>query len=171
MASPAGYLALGGGGGAGSGNRNVGSGGAPGGGVTWIRAARIEGSGVINASGSAAERGDRAGERDGAGGGGGGGTIDLFTNELAFPCTGFEVRGGAGGNTSISASSAFGGGGGGGGGLVRFAGPMALDPNCSPSLVGGRPGFPETSPQPSERGMRGHFDVIPWREVPQVTAP
>ena len=167
VASPAGYLALGGGGGAGSGNQNAGTGGAPGGGVTWIRAARIEGLGNISASGGASMPGNRNGGRDGSGGGGGGGTIDLFTSELAFLCSGFSARGGA----AAAAASTIGAGGGGGGGLVRFAGELQVAPDCGPRIDGGPRGNTHNASPGPEDGMPGHFAVTPWREVPQATAP
>ncbi len=147
------HLVLGGGGGAGSGEDNAGSSGARGGGALWIRAAIVEGSGAISASGSAAGPGNVGGD-DGAGGGGGGGAINLIANELELDCARMDVRGGAGGDTN----GGHGGGGGGGGGLVRLAGAFSGAADCNPPVAGGRAGFPEASPTPSAPGLPGHFE-------------
>ena len=120
-------LFLGGGGGAGEANNaadNVavaqGSGG-NGGGLIFVRARTVSGSGLFTANGGAGQPGGR----DAAGGGGGGGTVVLVTESASVPGLQVRVNGGAGGNTGLplTGNETQGtGGGGGGGAFIRSTG-------------------------------------------------
>jgi uncharacterized repeat protein (TIGR01451 family) len=120
-------LFLGGGGGAGEANNaadNVavaqGSGG-NGGGLIFVRARTVSGSGLFTANGGAGQPGGR----DAAGGGGGGGTVVLVTDSPSVPGLQVSVAGGAGGNTGLplTGNETQGtGGGGGGGAFIRTTG-------------------------------------------------
>ena len=120
-------LFLGGGGGAGE-NNNAndnptlaqGSGG-NGGGLIFVRARNITGSGQFSASGGS---GQPAG-RDAAGGGGAGGTVVLVTESTSVPGLQVNVSGGAGGNTGLPLrgnETQGTGAGGGGGAFIRSTG-------------------------------------------------
>ncbi|MGM9321795.1 hypothetical protein [Deinococcus aquaticus] len=131
----------GGGGGAGDSNNASdspavaqGSGG-QGGGVIFIRAGRVTGSGVLRANG---QDGQPAG-RDAAGGGGAGGTIAVVTPAGVIPGVTAEVRGGAGGNSALPLRSGEtqGSGAGGGGGAVLLAAGVSL---ATVNVTGGSPG-------------------------------
>jgi large repetitive protein len=106
-------LLFGGGGGAGSNEFGPFSGGGSGGGLVWIRAATIGGSGRWLAKGAAGSS-----TTTGSGGGGAGGT--LFLEAPSIDCIEADVSGGAGGSMT-SNSIPHGTGGGGGGGLVRLS--------------------------------------------------
>lgn len=130
LAPTATRLFLGGGGGAGEVNNGFdnptvaqGSGG-NGGGLIFVRARAVTGSGVFSANGGAGQPGGR----DAAGGGGAGGTVVLVTEGASAPGLQVNVNGGAGGNTGLPL---FGnetqgpGGGGGGGAFIRTTGVTA----------------------------------------------
>jgi uncharacterized repeat protein (TIGR01451 family) len=120
-------LFLGGGGGAGETNNAVdnpsvaqGSGG-HGGGVIFVRAQTISGSGLFSVNGGDGQ----AGGRDGAGGGGAGGTVVVVTDSPSVPGLQISANGGAGGNTGLplwGGETQGTGGGGGGGAFIRSSG-------------------------------------------------
>ncbi|MFY2556208.1 adventurous gliding motility protein AgmC [Corallococcus terminator] len=125
-------LLFGGGGGAGEGDNAVGTSGGTGGGVVFVRAANISGTGRISANGDAALA---ANGEDGAGGGGAGGSVIVRTS-AALNCGQVEVRGGSGGNV-LAASFQLGPGGGGAGGSVLLNGTPV---SCSVGSSGGSAG-------------------------------
>lgn len=120
-------LYLGGGGGSGETNNATdnptiaqGSGG-NGGGLVFIRARSISGSGTINANGQDGEPGGR----DAGGGGGAGGTVVVVTDSTSVPGLVVNTNGGVGGNTGLpltGGETQGTGGGGGGGGFIRSSG-------------------------------------------------
>jgi hypothetical protein len=113
---------MGGGGGGGQQNNSLGTVGANGGGIIFIKAARLatscSGSLNISAGGaSAATSGN-----DGAGGAGGGGSIVLQVTTFIVPSScplNISANGGAGGN--VGDAAAHGGGGGGGQGAIIYS--------------------------------------------------
>jgi uncharacterized repeat protein (TIGR01451 family) len=115
----AGRMVLGGGGGSGSSNDPVpggdGSGGV-GGGMVFLRAGSVSGSGTINANGS---QGPDNLRNDGAGGGGAGGSVFVTANSGTLAALTVTANGGRGGNNRPGAfDGAHGPGGGGGGGVI-----------------------------------------------------
>jgi hypothetical protein len=127
-------LTFGGGGGSGDDNSGATDGeGAAGGGLIWVRARTITGSGSFLATGdSAADN-----TLDGAGGGGAGGAVILQSTEPAS-CGLIDVRGGNGGSTFDPSYSGINGpGGGGGGGRIVHEG---LDPLCDAVHIAGARG-------------------------------
>jgi hypothetical protein len=110
-------LPFGGGGGAGHANDAAGGDGGAGGGLVWLRAPTVAGTGTVTAAGLDGG----AGGADGAGGGGGGGVIAIRSDSVQLS-GGVDVRGGDGGSTG---DNNIGGGGGGGGGLVYLERPLA----------------------------------------------
>ena len=123
IGSPAGRLFLGGGGGAGDGNNGFTGPGGKGGGLVFVIAGTVTGTGSILANGAPggpANSGASA-SGDAPGGGGGGGTVVVHAGVLG---TGVVVRanGGAGGNQQITVNEAEGPGGGGGGGYIALSG-------------------------------------------------
>ena len=131
--SPRNRLVLGGGGGGGHGTgSNTLSGGA-GGGIVFLRAGSMAGTGTILAEGGSVS--SPTSPSDGASGGGAGGTLYLrFTGQA--DCTRASARGGAGGNT-YGGTSYFGPGGGGGGGAIYFQAPSGTCPLNSANHVAG----------------------------------
>jgi hypothetical protein len=131
------HLTLGGGGGGGQYNNDRGPGGTDGGvggGVIFVRARAIGGTGTWSADGVAA----RDSDYDGAGGGGAGGTISLFAVE-SIACGGVRAVGGSGGsNRGIGSGGTDGPGGGGGGGRVRIEAPSRGE--CMADVSGGAAG-------------------------------
>ncbi|WP_189093669.1 hypothetical protein [Deinococcus ruber] len=122
LTASASYLIPGGGGGAGDSNdssdnptKAQGSGG-NGGGIIFLRANAIAGSGTLKANGS---DGQSAG-RDAAGGGGAGGTVALATPTTALSGITVQANGGAGGNSGypLRTGEVQGPAGGGGGGAI-----------------------------------------------------
>ena len=113
-------LIFGGGGGGGDAN-NAQSGvkGGAGGGIVFIKAGEISGTGTISASGTNGQVGVYGAAPDGAGGGGGGGNIILYSDATNNAATlNLIVKGGNGGNTLNDANDPHGPGGGGGGGKI-----------------------------------------------------
>jgi hypothetical protein len=123
---------FGGGGGAGHGIDDVGTGGAQGGGVVYIRANGFTGKGIFSASGAAARTSQGS---DGAGGGGAGGAVVLRASEIV-DCGAVQARGGPGGNTQL-ATEPFGPGGGGAGGRVLL---QAARIQCTQDVSAGNAG-------------------------------
>ncbi len=113
------HLAFGGGGGSGDDNIPPTNGeGADGGGLIWVRARSISGSGEFVSTGVNAA----ANIDDGAGGGGAGGTLVLQTLG-SLDCGLADVRGGNGGDTTDAAGGGLNGpGAGGGGGRIVLQG-------------------------------------------------
>ncbi|HKX32928.1 MAG TPA: DUF11 domain-containing protein [Blastocatellia bacterium] len=153
-----GRLFFGGGGGAGTQNNFSGGAGGNAGGLIFIIANSVNGSGVLRANGS--KGGDtRNMHRDAAGGGGAGGTIVVATNTLSGIRA--EANGGNGGNQSTPdivnfRDEAEGPGGGGGGGFIAFTGG-----SLTTSVTGGLNGtttatsVTEFTPNGATRGAGG----------------
>jgi hypothetical protein len=122
---PTSRLFMGGGGGAGDGNNGVAGPGGRGGGLIFILAGAVTGSGTILADGAAG--GDSTGAAntsgDAAGGGGGGGTVVVNAASIAATVT-ITAAGGVGGDhtNGTGASEVEGPGGGGGGGYIAVVG-------------------------------------------------
>ncbi|HEV7783025.1 MAG TPA: T9SS type A sorting domain-containing protein [Chitinophagaceae bacterium] len=113
------------GGGGGAGHANNGSAlmnyGGNGGGIVFIWATNVWGTGTISANGGKGG----ASTSDGAGGGGAGGTIIMNVSNYSAAVT-MKANGGDGGlsdNSSVN-NRCFGGGGGGSGGVIYFSGPV-----------------------------------------------
>ncbi len=115
-----GRLFLGGGGGAGDGNNGVAGVGGAGGGLVYVLANAVAGTGTIQANGAAGGN-SNGNPGDAPGGGGGGGTVVIRTNALGAVVV--QANGGAGGNQTLAANlEAEGPGGGGGGGYIALSG-------------------------------------------------
>lgn len=126
-ANPA-RMVLGGGGGAGSGNDSHSNpdalSGGTGGGMVFIKARMVSGTGSILADGQNAPNNNPDCCDDGAGGGGAGGSVLLTAlNTSGLGQITISARGGKGGNTSGNAT-AHGPGGGGGGGIIYTNAPI-----------------------------------------------
>jgi hypothetical protein len=122
--SPTGRLFLGGGGGAGDGNNTFPGAGGNGGGLVFVIAGTVAGTGRISADGAPGGTANSAGSASGdaAGGGGGGGTVVVHAVSLSGIAV--EANGGVGGSqiNLNSAVEAEGPGGGGGGGYIALSG-------------------------------------------------
>jgi hypothetical protein len=127
-----GRVFLGGGGGAGDGNDGAGGAGGPGGGIVYLIARGISGSGGIYASGQPGEQGGSMAV-DGAGGGGAGGAVVLRAD--AVDGVSVVANGAIGGQQLSSGIDAAGPGGGGSGGFVAVPSGFALT-----SALGGAAG-------------------------------
>lgn len=125
-------FAFGGGGGAGQGIDSLGSSGAAGGGVVFIRAAAFDGNGVYSASGSTA--GSSASD-NGAGGGGAGGAVVLRSADV-LACGAIDARGGAGGNVTLDKQPQGPGGGGAGGRVLAQGTSITCTANTSAGNAG-----------------------------------
>ncbi len=151
-------LVPGGGGGAGSRNNNGPSSGANGGGMVFIRADVVTGTGTITARGMTGV----CTENDGGGGGGAGGSIVFvagsgaaFTAGTGPNLSGLTLisTGGAGGdaNTNVGctagSSNAHGPGGGGGGGVVFHSDNVGAGPTVN--VAGGANGVTRTPLNPT----------------------
>ncbi|HLM44586.1 MAG TPA: Ig-like domain-containing protein, partial [Myxococcaceae bacterium] len=128
--SPLNRLTPGGGGGAGQGTDGTGAPGGRGGGIIFIRANQLTGTGTILASGA----GGGSTDSDGGSGGGAGGSIYLRFVDTAA-CGSVSVNGGVGGTVN---TGRVGPGGGGGGGRVLFQ--AATGGTCNLNLTGALPG-------------------------------
>lgn len=153
LAAVEGRLLFGGGGGGGRGNisSQTATDGAAGGGVIYLRARLISGTGLFLSAGGAA--GEAFG--NGAGGGGAGGTLDIGSTGL-LECSVADASGSSGGSTSLE----HGPGGGGGGGRIRLRGSPV---NCTSSVLAGLAGVtlpPDagsaTEAQPSRADATGY---------------
>ncbi|AKI99982.1 Ig-like protein group 3 [Archangium gephyra] len=165
------HLTLGGGGGAGQGSDASGAPGGRGGGIIFVRANQLTGTGTIQASGG----GGGSSNSDGGSGGGAGGSIYLrFASTAA--CSAVTANGGVGGTVN---TGQVGPGGGGGGGRVLFQ--AATGGTCNLVLIGAAPGnqqdptAPDGTPYGATAGANGvpvtlttGFVVPP---VPTVTTP
>ncbi len=146
-------ITLGGGGGAGTTNdgtanpanlnpAGINSSGSEGGGIIFVRAGSLVGTGTLTASGQNA----LTVENDGSGGGGAGGTIVVFSNSGVLTGLTVNAIGGNGGNNwTGQAPGTFPGnrhgpgGGGGGGAVLLSSAPTAV------SVAGGTNGFSTTA--------------------------
>lgn len=108
-------LFFGGGGGAGDGNNGAASAGARGGGLVFVIANAVAGSGNLQANGGTATN-TVPGHNDAPGGGGGGGSVVLVAPNAGG--LSLSAIGGNGGNQLITGSESEGPGGGGGGGFI-----------------------------------------------------
>lgn len=131
-------VVMGGGGGAGTTNNGTGtpgsgfaSSGAAGGGLVFVRAGEVAGSGTLSANGASA---NSTVTTDGAGGGGAGGAI-LFSTLRTAPGASISAsaNGGNGGSNS-GGGSAYGPGGGGGGGFIASS--IVISTSTSGGLAG-----------------------------------
>ncbi|WP_148273220.1 Ig-like domain-containing protein [Stigmatella aurantiaca] len=117
---PASRLFLGGGGGAGDGNNLTSGKGGNGGGIVWVVADVVTGSGTITANGQNGGNTPLAPYNDSAGGAGAGGTVVVAARSLTQ--VSLFARGGKGGDQLIVVTEAEGPGGGGGGGYIATSG-------------------------------------------------
>lgn len=126
-------MVMGGGGGAGHGTAtsgaDTGGPGGTGGGIVFIRAGQLEGTGSIRASGTNGGDGNSAG----GGGGGAGGTIQVRLVGFA-QCGAIQAEGGVGGNQGTDAGANTRGGQGSGGAVLFHAG---ITSGCALSVDGG----------------------------------
>ena len=111
------HLMFGGAGGAGHGDNNYGSHGGRGGGIVFVRAQKLIGTGVVDANGRTGVFANMKFNYDGQGGGGAGGTVLLRLRSTAT-CLSVESEGANG--LDMKYHNAHGPGGGGGGGRVFF---------------------------------------------------
>lgn len=116
-------LFMGGGGGAGDGNDDNAGPGGIGGGMVFIIAGTVDGSGSVLANGGPGGDDESGGNGDAAGGGGGGGTIVINAASLASTVQ-IRANGGSGGRHRYSSgdNEVEGPGGGGGGGYIAVSG-------------------------------------------------
>ena len=135
---------MGGGGGSGHQNNAKGTPGGNGGGIVFVTANVMIGSGTaILADGlspvNLTTNDPYTAEGDGGGGGGAGGSIVLNVNEVIGSTVGAIARGGRGSNSSSGVSDCTGPGGGGAGGVVWMQGSSLL-PNVTATLTAGANG-------------------------------
>ncbi|MFM8394902.1 MAG: hypothetical protein ACKOB4_13365, partial [Acidobacteriota bacterium] len=118
---PGGRLFRGGGGGAGAQNNNSGGAGGNAGGLIYLVAGSVSGSGELRANGDPGQDTQRE-NRDGAGGGGAGGTIVVYASDVRDIRA--VARGGKGGDQIgvlfPNEAESQGPGGGGGGGYIAY---------------------------------------------------
>jgi uncharacterized repeat protein (TIGR01451 family) len=118
--------------------------GGPGGGIVFVRAGSIAGTGLITAKGVAGTNGDLTGkgtrndDTDAGGGGGAGGSVLISARAGSLTELTINV---SGGNGADSTYQQHGPGGGGGGGLVAYGGGAAGVPTNV--IDGGEAGFDE----------------------------
>ena len=139
-----GRMVMGGGGGAGTNNDATGdlpsglsSSGGAGGGIVFIRAGEIAGSGTVEANGAGA---DNSVLNDGSGGGGAGGTVLISSVRPVDGSTLTVSAKGGDGGSNTGGGTAHGPGGGGGGGFIAASIPV------SAILSGGSPGTTQNAP-------------------------
>ncbi len=140
-------LVLGGGGGAGDSNNDKGTAGGAGGGVIYVRANVLAGSGVISAKGATPPAPAPADGWDGAGGGGAGGTIALriaTTATCGAAAIDIDARGGNGGDSDDSPTIVGPGGGGGGGHVLLEASSSNCGVSTDSGLAGTQPVGPDS---------------------------
>ncbi|HEY8211886.1 MAG TPA: hypothetical protein VIG99_30600 [Myxococcaceae bacterium] len=144
--SPYSRATFGGGGGGGQGDNGVATPGGRGGGLVWVRAGALAGTGALRANGGGAA----TSSLDGAGGGGAGGTVYArFANGAA--CGSVAANGGAGGTISTQNR---GPGGGGGGGVVLLQA-SGLGASCPSTVNGGDAGTTSIGPYFAVAGSAG----------------
>jgi MYXO-CTERM domain-containing protein len=161
--SPAGLLFMGGGGGAGDENNTHVIQGGRGGGLAFVIAGNVQGTGKIQANGAVGGPASGTGSGDAPGGGGGGGTVVIHTAALSGISV--EAIGGPGGSQTISnVNEAEGPGGGGGGGYIALSGVKPDGGTLVSALVtGGSGGTTNAGPMvnfPSNGATRGQDGLI-----------
>jgi uncharacterized repeat protein (TIGR01451 family) len=129
--------------------------GGPGGGIVFVRAGTITGSGSITAKGMVGTNGDQGkgtsnNDTDAGGGGGAGGSVSVLARAGSFAGLTINVSGGNGADSSYQQ---HGPGGGGGGGLVAYGGGAAGVP--ANVIAGGEAGFDE--PQNGTGIIASHY--------------
>ena len=135
---------FGGGGGGGQGNDLAATAGGKGGGLIWVRAGSLAGTGALRANGG----GTGQAIDDGSGGGGAGGAIYArFVGTAA--CGSMSANGATGGNVD---RASIGPGGGGGGGVVLF---QAASFSCPSTANGGAAGVTPSGPYGAQVGAAG----------------
>ena len=166
-------LVMGGGGGAGTRNNSSGiqSSGADGGGIVFVRAGAVAGTGTITADGDSADAFEPA--NDGGGGGGAGGSV-LFVAPAGVSLANLTVltRGGRGSDAwpnqapNGNPGERHGPGGGGGGG-VRFT---SVAVNAASSVAGGANGITTTANDAfgSTSGVGGLAGTTSFDSIPGV---
>ncbi|MFL5345808.1 MAG: adventurous gliding motility protein AgmC [Hyalangium sp.] len=162
-------LLLGGGGGPGHIRNSPTAAGGTGGGIVFIRANNLTGTGSILADGfySADISSD-----DGGGGGGAGGTIHIRLQGTA-QCSPSKIHAkGEHGGSIASALTGPGGGGGGGRILLQACGGAPLCPLTASAVAGGPQGIQQSTADPygAQMGGNGDFTLIPECYYP-LTAP
>jgi len=135
---------FGGGGGGGQGNDLGATAGGKGGGLIWVRAGSLAGTGALRANGG----GTGQAVDDGSGGGGAGGAIYArFVGAAA--CGSMSANGATGGNVD---RVSIGPGGGGGGGVVLF---QAASFSCASTANGGAAGVTTSGSYGAQVGAAG----------------
>jgi uncharacterized repeat protein (TIGR01451 family) len=130
--------------------------GGPGGGIVFVRAGKITGTGAITATGMIGTNGDQgskgtsSNDTDAGGGGGAGGSVSIAARTGSF--TGLTINV-SGGNGADSSYQQHGPGGGGGGGLVAYGGGATGVP--ANVITGGEAGFDE--PQNGTGIISSHY--------------
>jgi MYXO-CTERM domain-containing protein len=155
--SPATRLYMGGGGGAGDGNDGRAGRGGIGGGMVFVIASSVAGSGSVLANGEAGVNDGTGGTGDAGGGGGGGGTIVVYAGSIASTVK-VRANGGTGGQNSSSAgqNEVEGPGGGGGGGYIAVSGGTTdLQANGGPGGITTRTGLSEFQENGATAGHAG----------------
>jgi hypothetical protein len=167
-------LVLGGGGGAGTTNNGTGtpgsgfaSSGAAGGGVVFVRAGTITGTGTINANGAAA---NNTVLNDGGGGGGAGGSVVVIARNGSGAVGSLTINasGGRGGNAwpgEPGSAARHGPGGGGGGGVIYTSGTLTAS-----NVTGGANGITTTANETfnATAGQPGSVSTITAASLPNA---
>jgi uncharacterized protein (TIGR03382 family) len=156
-----GKLYMGGGGGAGDGNNGGAGAGGDGGGIVYLIANSVTGTGIITADGLAGVNTSASGN-DAPGGGGAGGSIIVDANSLAGVT--LTAAGGVGGNQIIGTAESEGPGGGGGGGFIATRGGTVT------RTIAGAAGGTSNSSSVTEFPANGATDGAPG-ELATLTAP
>lgn len=165
---PTGRIFFGGGGGAGGQNDNSGGAGGNAGGLIFIIAEAVSGSGRLVSNGSDGQD-TRNQNRDGAGGGGAGGTIVVSAKSLSGLSA--QANGGKGGSQNVplvpNGLESDGPGGGGGGGYIAYTGgSMATEVTGGVNGVSKSPSVTEFPVNGATRGASGlvvsSFGKIPF---------
>ncbi len=168
-----GKLLFGGGGGGGDANNaQTGVKGGAGGGIIFIKAGIITGTGIIDASGTNGQVGVYGDAPDGAGGGGGGGMI-VIQSDTSNQTTSLILKstGGNGGNTLNDLNAPHGPGGGGGGGRIFHQIPNG---NLTLQFFGGTSGATNNGNGGTHgalNGQNGNADTLNNNELYQYLPP
>jgi hypothetical protein len=153
-------LFLGGGGGSGDGNNGFTGPGGNGGGLAFVIAGTVQGTGSILANGAdgGPANSGTATSGDGPGGGGGGGTVVVHAAALSGITV--AANGGKGGNQHLAGvPEAEGPGGGGGGGYVALSGGTPAAVSADPG-VGGTTDSIGLTEFPSNGATAGHVGIV-----------
>jgi uncharacterized repeat protein (TIGR01451 family) len=151
-------LFLGGGGGAGDSNNGAGSAGARGGGLVFVVAGTVSGSGQIVADGATATN-SVPGHNDAPGGGGAGGSI--VVSAVSASGVALLARGGNGGNQLITNAESEGPGGGGGGGYIAAPALLATTVTGGANGTTSSTAVTEFIPNGATRGGGGNTATVP----------